>query len=52
MHHKYTSQTNGEKNWRQLDKNAAINIEQVLETTTHKTAAIRPPTIGHENYQN
>ena len=36
----------------QLHKNAASNIEQVLEATPHKAAAIRPPTIHHENYQN
>ena len=28
----------------QLHKNAASNIEQVLETTPHKAAAVRPPT--------
>ena len=27
-------------------------IEQILETAPHKTAAVRPPTIHHENYQN
>ena len=27
------------------------NIEQVLEATPHKAAAIRPPTTHHENYQ-
>ena len=32
--------------------NAAINIEQILEAATHKAAAVRPPTIHHENYQN
>ena len=41
----------GEKAWRQLDKNAASNIEQVLEATPNKAAAIRPPTAHHENYQ-
>ena len=40
----------GEKAWRQLRKNAASNIEQVLEATLHKVAAVRPPTIHHENY--
>ena len=38
--------------WRQLRKNAASNTEQVLETTSYKTAAVRPPTTHHENYQN
>ena len=32
--------------------NAASNIEQVLEATPHKAAAIRPPTTHHENYPN
>ena len=31
-----------EKAWRQLHKNAASNIEQVLEATPHKSAAVRP----------
>ena len=33
-------------------KNAASNIEQVLEATPNKAAAVRPPTTHHENYQN
>ena len=40
----------GEKAWRQLHKNAANNIEQVLEPTRHKAAAVQPPTTHHENY--
>ena len=40
----------GEKAWRQLYKNAANNIEQVLEATPYKAAAVRPPTIHYENY--
>ena len=39
---------NGEKAWRQLHKNAACNIEQVLETAPHKAAAVRPPTTYYE----
>ena len=35
---------------RQLHKNAASNIEQVLEATPHKAPTIRPPTSHHENY--
>ena len=35
---------------RQLYKNAASNIEQVLEATPHKTPTVRPPTSYHENY--
>ena len=37
---------------RQLHKNAASNIDQVLEATPHKAAALRPPPHHHENYQN
>ena len=42
----------GEKAWRQLHKNAASNIEQVLEAVTHKAAAVWPLTTHYENYQN
>ena len=42
--------TDGEKAWRQLHKNAASNIEQVLKPTFNKAVAVRPPTIHHENY--
>ena len=34
----------GEKDWRQLHKNAVSNIEQVLEAALHNVAAVRPPT--------
>ena len=44
------TKTAGEKARRQLHKNAASNIEQVLETTPHKASTIRPPTSYHENY--
>ena len=40
----------GEKAWRQLHKNAASNIEQVLEAAPHKAAAVWPLTTHHENY--
>ena len=36
------------KTRRQLHKNDATSIEQVLEATPHKTIAIRPPTCHHE----
>ena len=39
------------KAWRQLHKNAASHIEQVLEAITHKIVAVRPPTAHYENYQ-
>ena len=35
---------------RQLHKNAASNIEQVLAATPHKAPTIRPLTSHHENY--
>ena len=44
------NKTYGEKAWRQLQKNAASNIEQVLEAAPHKAAAVRPPTTYHDNY--
>ena len=44
MHLMDTNKTYGEKAWQQLDKNAESCIEQVLEATPHKTAAVRPPT--------
>ena len=41
----------GEKDWRQLHKDAASNFELILEATPHKAADERPPTSHHENYQ-
>ena len=38
------------KAWRQLHRNAAGNIENVLEAIPHKEAAVRPPITHHENY--
>ena len=40
----------GEKAWRQLHKNAASNIEQVLEAAPNKASAVQPLTTYHENY--
>ena len=51
MHYMDANKTDGEKAWRQLLKNAASNIEQVLEATPHNAAAVRPPTTHQENYQ-
>ena len=42
----------GEKAWRQLHKNAASNIEQVLEAAPHKAATVLQLTTHHENYPN
>ena len=50
MHYLDANKTAGEKARRQLHKNAAGNIEQVLEATPHKAPTIRPPTSHHENY--
>ena len=41
----------GEKAWRQLHKNAASNIEQVLDIAFNKAAAMLPSSVHHENYQ-
>ena len=49
MHHVDANKTYGEKAWRQLHKNAARNIEQVLETAPHKAATVQPPTTRHDN---
>ena len=43
-------QTAGEEGRRQLHKNVASNIEQVLAVTTNKAPTIRPPASHHENY--
>ena len=44
MHYLNAKKTYGKKAWRQLRKNAASNIEQVLEAAFRKAAAVRPPT--------
>ena len=46
----WTNKTAGEEARRQLHKNAACNLEQVLAATPHKTPTVRPPTSYHENY--
>ena len=45
-----SKKTAGEEARRQLHKNAASNIEQVLAATPHKTPTVRPPAYYHENY--
>ena len=42
--------TAGEEARRQLHKNAASNLEQVLAATPHQTPTVRPPASYHENY--
>ena len=39
MHYMDTNKTYGEKAWRQLDKNAASNIEQFLEVPNPQSSS-------------
>ena len=50
MHYLDANKTAGEEAWRQLHKNAAGNIKQVLAVTPHKAPTIRPPASHHVNY--
>ena len=50
MHYLYADKTAAEEARRQLHKNAASNIEQVLAAISHKAPIIRPPTFPLENY--
>ena len=50
MHYLDANKTAGEEVRRQLHKNVASNIEQVLAATPHKAPTIRPPASHHENY--
>ena len=43
-----SNKTAGEEARRQLHKNAASNLEQVLAATPHKTPIVRPPISYHE----
>ena len=49
-HYMDSNKTAGEEARRQLHKNAASNIEQVLAATPHKTPTVRPPAFYHETY--
>ena len=44
------NKTAGEEARRQLHKNVASNIEQVLAATPHKAPTMRPPASHQENY--
>ena len=44
------NKTAGEEARRQLHKNAASNIEQVLTAIPNKAPTIRTPASHHENY--
>ena len=50
MHHLDANKMAQEEDRRQLHKNVASNIEQVLEATPHKAPTIRPPASHHENF--
>ena len=50
VHYMDSDKTAGEEARRQLHKNAASNLEQVLAATPHKTPTVRPPASYHENY--
>ncbi len=50
MHYLDVNKTVGEEARRQLHKNVASNIEQVLVATPYKVPTIRPPASHHENY--
>ena len=46
-----SNKTAGEEARRQLHKNAASNLEQVLAATPHKTPTVRPPASYQETIQ-
>ena len=48
MHYLDANKAAGEEARRQLRKNAASNIEQVLATTPHKAPTIQPPASHHK----
>ena len=50
LHYMDANKTAGEEAKRQLHKNAACNLEQVLAATPQKTPTVRPPAPYHENY--
>ena len=50
MYYMDAKKTYGDKAWRQLHKNAASNIEQVLEAAPYIAAVVRQPTMHHKNY--
>ena len=49
MHYLDANKTAGEEARRQLHKNAAGNIEQVLAATPNKVPTIRPPASQFQN---
>ena len=49
VHYMDANKMAGEEDRRQLHKNAACNLEQVLAATPHKTPTVRPPASYHEH---
>ena len=47
VHYMDANKTAGEEARRQLHKNAASNLEQVLAATPHKTPTVQPPASYH-----
>ena len=47
LHYMDANKTDGEEARRQLHKNVASNIEQVLAATPHMAPTIRPPASHH-----
>ena len=52
MHHMDTDKAYKEKARQELHKNAMSYIEQILEATSYKTAAVKPPTSNLKNHSN
>ena len=50
MHHVDANKTAPKEARRQLHKDVASNIKQVLAATPHKASTIRPPASHHEYY--
>ena len=50
LHHLDTNKTLGEKAGRELYKDAACSLKQVLEASLHKRAAVQPLTSYHTNH--
>ena len=50
MHYLDANKMAGEEARRQLHKNVASNIKQVLAATPNKAPTIRPPASHHDNY--
>ena len=50
MHYLDSKKMAGEEARRQIHKNVASNIKQVLAATPHKGPTTQPPASHHENY--